>query len=249
MYVVIEIFSLLLFLFCFLSDYLSYSLINLLYSCYIFLANRRLDFWAKADDIFISDTNPRKRKREESSKQKAESEAGLSKNINAIEIGKYSINTWYFSPYPQEFAELEKIYVCEHCLKYMKRKSTLERHLKKCTMLHPPGNEIYRDGELSIFEGILFLLLFLVDGKKSKIYCQNLCLISKLFLDHKTLYYDVEPFLFYILCECDDKGCHFVGYFSKEKNSPDEYNLACIMTLPPYQRKGYGKLLIAFCIN
>ena len=85
-----------------------------------------------------------------------------------------------------------------------------------------------------------------VDGKKSKIYCQNLCLISKLFLDHKTLYYDVEPFLFYILCECDESGCHFVGYFSKEKNSPDDYHLACIMTLPPYQRKGYGKLLIAF---
>jgi len=37
-----------------------------------------------------------------------------------------------------------------------------------------------------------------------------------------------------------------VGYFSKEKNSPDDYNLACILTLPPFQRKGYGKLLIAF---
>ncbi|KAF7726989.1 hypothetical protein EC973_008184 [Apophysomyces ossiformis] len=36
-----------------------------------------------------------------------------------------------------------------------------------------------------------------------------------MFLDHKTLYYDVEPFLFYILTETDDRGCHFVGYFSK----------------------------------
>ena len=26
----------------------------------------------------------------------------------------------------------------------------------------------------------------------------------------------------------------------------EEYNLACILTLPAYQRKGYGKLLIAF---
>lgn len=24
-----------------------------------------------------------------------------------------------------------------------------------------------------------------VDGKKSKIYCQNLCLLAKMFLDHK----------------------------------------------------------------
>ena len=37
-----------------------------------------------------------------------------------------------------------------------------------------------------------------------------------------------------------------VGYFSKEKDSPDGNNVACILTLPPYQRKGYGKFLIAF---
>ena len=28
--------------------------------------------------------------------------------------------------------------------------------------------------------------------------------------------------------------------------SADDYNLACILTLPPHQRKGYGKFLIAF---
>lgn len=78
----------------------------------------------------------------------------------------------------------------------------------KCELRHPPGNEIYRNGTLSMFE---------VDGKKNKIYCQNLCLLAKLFLDHKTLYYDVEPFLFYVMTECDPKGCHMVGYFSKVK--------------------------------
>jgi histone acetyltransferase MYST1 len=82
--------------------------------------------------------------------------------------------------------------------------------------------------------------------RKNKIYSQNLCLLAKLFLDHKTLYYDVEPFLFYILTECDSRGCHMIGYFSKEKNSPDDYNLACILTLPPYQRQGFGKFLISF---
>ncbi|XP_026330909.1 histone acetyltransferase Tip60-like [Hyposmocoma kahamanoa] len=39
---------------------------------------------------------------------------------------------------------------------------------------------------------------------------------------------------------------HIVGYFSKEKESTEDYNVACILTLPPYQRKGYGKLLIEF---
>jgi histone acetyltransferase MYST1 len=33
----------------------------------------------------------------------------------------------------------------------------------------------------------------------------------------------------------------------QEKHSEESYNLACILTLPPYQRKGYGKFLIAFC--
>lgn len=37
---------------------------------------------------------------------------------------------------------------------------------------------------------------------------------------------------------------HCCRYFSKEKCSEEGYNLACILTLPCYQRKGYGKFLI-----
>ena len=37
-----------------------------------------------------------------------------------------------------------------------------------------------------------------------------------------------------------------VGYFSKEKDSDQNYNLSCIMVLPPFQRCGYGKFLIDF---
>lgn len=33
------------------------------------------------------------------------------------------------------------------------------------------------------------------------------------------------------------RSYHIVGYFSKEKNSAEGNNLACILTLPPYQRK------------
>lgn len=58
---------------------------------------------------------------------------------------------------------------------------------------------------------------FEVDGRRNPLYCQNLCLLAKLFLGSKTLYYDVEPFLFYVMTENDEFGCHFVGYFSKEK--------------------------------
>ena len=83
------------------------------------------------------------------------------------------------------------------------------------------------------------MLLVQVDGAASKIYCQYLCLLAKLFLDHKTLYWDVDAFMFYVLTESDARGGHrIVGYFSKEKACPYDYNLACILSLPPYQRLG-----------
>ena len=69
---------------------------------------------------------------------------------------------------------------------------------------------------------------------------------NRLFLDHKTLMYEVDPFLFYVICEVDDRGFHPVGYFSKEKYSEMGYNLACILTFPCHQRKGYGNFIIQF---
>uniref|UniRef100_K3X8D6 histone acetyltransferase n=1 Tax=Globisporangium ultimum (strain ATCC 200006 / CBS 805.95 / DAOM BR144) TaxID=431595 RepID=K3X8D6_GLOUD len=135
------------------------------------------------------------------------------KNVRFVEIGRYRMAAWYFSPFPKEFFPNGHI---------------------DC---HPPGNEIYRHENLSVFE---------VDGAVSKIYCQNLCYFAKLFLDHKTLYYDVDPFLFYIVCEVDNRGFHPVGYYSKEKYSELGYNLACILTFPCHQRKGYGNFIIQF---
>ncbi|EPZ33790.1 NuA4 complex component [Rozella allomycis CSF55] len=160
------------------------------------------------------------------------------RNIQKIQMGEYIVETWYFSPYPEEWENKEMMWICEFCLRYFGCNKSLERHRIKCNLRHPPGNEIYRkEDNLSFWE---------VDGHKQKTYCRNLCLLSKLFLDHKTLYYDVDPFLFYIMTETDSKGCHIVGYFSKEKESVDGYNVACILTLPQHQRKGYGKLLISF---
>lgn len=159
------------------------------------------------------------------------------KNINSIIIGQYELDCWYYSPFPHKYRYESVLYFCEFCFKYCKLKSTMDFHYNECRYRHPPGTEIYRDGNLSAFE---------VDGDKHRIYCQNLCLLSKLFIDHKTAYYDVEPFLFYILTEYQPKqGYRIVGYFSKEKHSAENNNVACILTFPQYQRKGYGKFLIS----
>ncbi|KAK4690089.1 histone acetyltransferase SAS3, partial [Tremellales sp. Uapishka_1] len=161
-----------------------------------------------------------------------------SEKVKTIRFGTFDIDTWYAAPYPEEYASVPdgRLWLCEFCLKYMKSGFVAGRHRMKCKARHPPGDEIYRDGSVSVFE---------VDGRKNKIYCQNLCLLAKMFLDHKTLYYDVEPFLFYVMTEVDDIGARFVGYFSKEKRSPVN-NVSCIMTLPVRQRKGWGQLLIDF---
>lgn len=159
------------------------------------------------------------------------------KNVKMVQMGKFRIKPWYFSPYPQELTLEPVVYLCEFCLKYVKSFHCLKRHKEKCKLRHPPGNEIYRNGTISFFE---------IDGRKNKVYAQNLCLLAKMFLDHKTLYYDTDPFLFYVMTEYDSVGFHIVGYFSKEKESSEDYNVACILTLPQYQRKGYGKLLIEF---
>ncbi|VDQ00620.1 unnamed protein product [Trichobilharzia regenti] len=162
------------------------------------------------------------------------------------------------------------LYICEFCLKYIKTRNVYLRHIEKCPYSFPPGNEIYRCKNISVFE---------VDGYTSRLYCQQLCLLAKLFLDHKTLYYDVEPFLFYVVTvhngeeeendyKADDnknnkddassatggrgskttnRRCfHLVGYFSKEKRSAQKYNLSCILVLPPYQKQAYGRFLIDF---
>ena len=161
----------------------------------------------------------------------------LVRNLEKIQMGKYLIEPWYFSPYPQDFADVDVVYIDEFCLSYFSSRKAYERHRSKCELRHPPGNEIYRDDFISFFE---------VDGRRQRTWCRNLCLLSKLFLDHKTLYYDVDPFLFYCMVTRDAHGCHLVGYFSKEKESAEGYNVACILTLPQYQRQGLGRLLIAF---
>lgn len=159
------------------------------------------------------------------------------RNLDRLQMGKFEIEPWYFSPYPASFSDVDMVYIDEFCLSYFDNKRAFERHRSKCTLIHPPGNEIYRDDYISFFE---------VDGRRQRTWCRNLCLLSKLFLDHKTLYYDVDPFLFYCMCTRDETGCHLVGYFSKEKDSAEGYNLACILTLPQYQRRGFGRLLISF---
>jgi GNAT superfamily N-acetyltransferase len=93
----------------------------------------------------------------------------------------------------------------------------------------------------------------------SQLFCQNLSLFAKLFLDNKSVFFDVTGFNYFLLVytapapptnpnaevtEIVQPRSQIVGFFSKEKISWDNNNLACILIFPPWQRKGLGALLI-----
>ncbi|QIW99468.1 hypothetical protein AMS68_004986 [Peltaster fructicola] len=198
---------------------------------------------------------------------RAHKTTGLPSKIKCINFGSYEIDTWHAAPYPEEYSRNKHLYICEFCLKYMSSDYVAWRHKLKCAAKHPPGDEIYRSKITNPETGVETTLSFFeVDGRRNPLYCQNLCLLAKLFLGSKTLYYDVEPFLFYIMTENDEFGCHFVGYFSKEKRgcgppplsrSPEATaldaalfspgnNVSCILVLPVHMRRGFGRVLIEF---
>ncbi|KAG2364692.1 acyl-CoA N-acyltransferase [Suillus spraguei] len=108
--------------------------------------------------------------------------------------------------------EKSTLWVCDRCFKYMAEGAAWEMHVKQCDRRHPPGRKVYQRGAHIIWE---------VDGAKDKLYCQNLSLFGKLFIDVKTLFFDCDNFLFYILTDADSQRDHV-------------------------SRKGYGMLMIEF---
>lgn len=156
------------------------------------------------------------------------------KNITKIVFGLYSIDAWYYSP----FADATRgctVFMCDRCLKYGYCGLTYHSHIRRCQWKRPPGTCIYQDTKRSV-------RVYEVDGLVNTVFCQCLCLLGKLFIDHKTLFFDVAPFLFYVVT----LNGEIAGFFSKEKREMESpYNLACIVTLPQHQRKGIGRFLIA----
>lgn len=123
------------------------------------------------------------------------------------------------------------------------------------------ASPVYSYGGYSVWE---------IDGETEKLYCQNLSLFGKLFLEQKSVFFDTGGFLYYILTYKppentsshighvtkharpqgevgDDLGLRteVLGFFSKENPSWDSNNLACILIFPPYQHRQLGKLLMS----
>ncbi|KAF2635809.1 hypothetical protein P280DRAFT_410882 [Massarina eburnea CBS 473.64] len=163
-------------------------------------------------------------------------------NVLEVVLGPLLIKPWYPSFYPEELVgrRVERLHVCEWCFKYTKELLPFLGHTCPLRDQPPPGGAVYAQPGLAIYE---------LDGAEHKLYAQNLSLFAKLFLDTKSVFYDVTTFLYYLLVLNDPSPTagsgQVVGFFSKEKMSWDNNNLACICVFPPWQKRGLGQVLMA----
>ncbi|KAF2966218.1 hypothetical protein GQX73_g7337 [Xylaria multiplex] len=110
---------------------------------------------------------------------------------------------------------LDRLYICPCCFKYSKEVVPWWKHVKylrvpytNSTPASPIGiskgkgksrgnesdqstnDDIASEGEWSVWE---------VDGEKDGLFCQNLSLFAKLFLDNKSVFFDVTGFNYFLL--------------------------------------------------
>ncbi|GKT82567.1 LOW QUALITY PROTEIN: histone acetyltransferase SAS2 [Colletotrichum tofieldiae] len=162
---------------------------------------------------------------------------------------------------------LDRLYVCPVCFKYSKELVAWWGHVRVCeragtvpgrkVYVHPRGRRLVRK-EIARTTGKKTNVAPKyteehVTDEGSGLFCQNLSLFAKLFLDNKSVFFDVRGFNYFLLVYTPPPKPnspdppprpHIVGFFSKEKMSWDNNNLACILVFPPWQRKGLGALLM-----
>lgn len=199
--------------------------------------NKRFDDWVTQSSFDMKTYRKARPKKKDPDDESDDDYYGTYRNINYLRFGDYLMKAWYFSPVPEPYFDVDTLYCCEFCMRFFATEEVYYEHCRRCKVTHPPGDEIYRKGNLSAYE---------LDGEVADRWCQNLCLVTKLFLNHKFAYYPevIQDFLFYVLCFNDSSGAHPCGFFSKEKDLACANNLSCILAFPCYQNKGLGRCLI-----
>lgn len=54
--------------------------------------------------------------------------ADATPKIRTIRFGDWEMDTWFVSPYPEEYSVNPILHICEFCLKYMKSEYIADRH-------------------------------------------------------------------------------------------------------------------------
>ncbi|KAG6902009.1 hypothetical protein C0995_005657 [Termitomyces sp. Mi166 len=157
------------------------------------------------------------------------------RNFDYVYFGEWQVKTWYFSPYPLTETELDDPNPSDAGPKIPGVTKTTARS-------HGRTSDLLAGGLLRGATG--------PGTEKAQLWVCQQCFK---YMSEWALYENHLRF-----CMVDyppgrrvyQRGAHSIwevdGAQQKEKNSYDDYNLATIMTLPPYQRKGYGMLMIEF---
>lgn len=198
-------------------------------------------------------------------------------NIEKVTFGKYEIRPWYGNPayfnpyegvpnmlgydysnmiaadpmsrkrlksYSVEECFIDHLFVCEYCFKYSVNENEMLEHWEVCKY-HRENPDV---GAMVYYDRKRNHIIREVRGYEDPLFCQNLCLFGKLFLDDKSVYFNIDHFNFYVYYAKDGERDYVpMGFFSKEMIAYDATtNLACICVFPPFQRRHIGAMLIEF---
>jgi hypothetical protein len=168
------------------------------------------------------------------------------------------------------------LYVCPCCFRYTPVQHQLTQHLAHHRHVRSSGEELNQPVPESAFKVYEWegYAVWEIEGEKEKLYCQNLSLFGKLFLEQKSVFFDTGSFKYYVLTYTKQEDptspvpartrgrkrssststvdeddllyrTRVLGFFSKENLSWDANNLACILIFPPFQHRQLGQLLMA----
>ena len=156
------------------------------------------------------------------------------KTIQTVVYDGHSLHPHYYSPYPlNELCKSTRdtIYICKKTFHFFTSyKEFCKNHVSH--PCQPPGLVIYTDDDhhLEVYQ------INPSTSDYARQFCQRLALFSKLFIDHKTLFFDnCDEFVFYAAYIRQE----FVGYFSKETDidfNENYNNLSCFMVLQKVNR-------------
>lgn len=160
-----------------------------------------------------------------------------------------------------------RLHVCPYCFAYSSIVEDYVIHVRQHEQVEKDDPRIppVPESAIKVYEHDGYAV-WQVDGEAEKLYCQNLSLFGKLFLEQKSVFFDTSSFLYFVLTYTPPshvqsprtkKGqkagapkpprlrSQVIGFFSKENPSWDSNNLACILIFPPFQHRQLGKLLMA----
>jgi len=139
--------------------------------------------------------------------------------VKLLNYGKHEIKT--------PFAAVVRCHdstvnICSMCISMFSTNQALRSHMERCVV---PYRAIYQERDFRLSK---------IQSLKTK---QLLSTISQMFIQSKTVYYEVQDYDFYIIYDKE-----IFGYFSRYRGG--NHSLNCFLVFPCFQGQGWGTVLM-----